>query len=106
MRVRHPGSRLGEVLERFYDLEQLQLRRGELAAGERRRATWPAWQAVIADLRTTPECLAVVCVYCTRLRLPDNTWRRPPAVLRAYLQRHQRLSHTYCADCLRGRGLS
>jgi hypothetical protein len=105
MRVRPAGDRLTGLLERFYRLELLRPAR-QPSRAEQRQAAWVGWRDLIAQLRADPEYSAVVCVYCTRLRMPDSSWRRPASVLRAYLQRHQRLSHTYCADCLRGRGLS
>jgi hypothetical protein len=77
-----------------------------LVEREHRRLEWIAWLELIARLRSDPEYLVVGCAYCRRVRTLDGRWRRPAAVLQAYLVHTQRLSHIYCRDCLRGRGLA
>ena len=70
-----------------------------------RRAERTAWHQLLTEFRASPAMLVGSCVYCGRLRTSDGAWRSPPDVLRGFLRRHQRLSHTYCDDCLHAHGL-
>jgi hypothetical protein len=64
-----------------------------------------AWGELLDQLLAAPEVLVATCAYCARLRTPDGQWRAPGPELRAALVEQQRLSHTYCPDCLHARGL-
>ena len=64
------------------------------------RAERLAWAALFQALRHSDDVLVACCAYCFRLRLPDGAWRVPPAPLRQMLVDRQRLTHTYCEDCI------
>lgn len=64
-----------------------------------------AWDELLDQLLAAPEMLVATCAYCARLRTPDGQWRTPRPELRATLVEQQRLSHTFCADCLHARDL-
>jgi hypothetical protein len=72
---------------------------------EARRFEWAAWKTLCDHLHASPEYLVGVCVCCGRVRTLESTWRVPPSLLQRYLRQVQRLSHTYCPDCLRAQGI-
>lgn len=73
---------------------------------ERRRLEWIAWLEMIARLGSDRDYLVAACAYCRRVRTPGGAWREAPPTLQAYLEQRQRLSHTYCPECLDRRGLA
>ena len=64
-----------------------------------------AWGELLDQLLAAPDELVATCAYCARLRTLDAQWRAPGPELRAALVELQRLSHTYCPECLHARGL-
>ena len=76
-------------------LNQLKARREERAA----------WHELLLALATTPDLLVASCLYCEHLRTLDGAWRAAAAEFREALVQQQRLSHTFCPDCIRDRGL-
>jgi hypothetical protein len=72
---------------------------------EARRQEWAAWSGLMAHFRLAPDPLVVACVYCFRVRTLDGVWRVPSRALSAYVRHKQLISHSYCSECLRARGL-
>ena len=70
-----------------------------------RRMERAAWQHLLLDLGRSPDQFVGSCAYCKRLRTPDGVWRTPDAGLRDLLMANQRLSHTYCDECMHEHGL-
>lgn len=70
-----------------------------------RREERVAWDLLLIALATTPELLVGSCLYCGHLRTLDRAWRAAAAEFREALVQQQRLSHTFCPDCIRDRGL-
>jgi hypothetical protein len=70
-----------------------------------RRKERAAWHRLLLDLRRSPDQLVGSCAYCRRLRTPNGVWRTPDTGLRDVLMAQQRLSHTYCDECMHEHGL-
>jgi hypothetical protein len=81
---------------------ELALRVADLRARNAERA---AWHHLLLDLGRSPDQLVGSCAYCKRLRTADGVWRTPDAGLRDTLMAQQRLSHTYCDECMHAHGL-
>jgi hypothetical protein len=42
----------------------------------------------------------VICAFCARMRSPEGLWSSLPLWLTRILREAERISHTYCPECL------
>jgi hypothetical protein len=85
---------------------ELRVRHADYLGRLRARTTeQAAWHQLLLDLERSPDQVVGSCAYCKRLRTPDGVWRTPDDGLRDALMSHQRLSHTYCDECMHVHGL-